>query len=228
MAEGRDKLPTGAAPKDGYPVYVAGSTKDTDRVMAMQSDLIYAGCRITFDWTGPEGAIRGDWSKETDTAHRISNRERDAVKEAEAVVVLPPDRGLGCWIEVGMALAHHTPVYVLESDRESVFWYIGEVRKHPWKDIVRCLREEANAWKATRPTRKQMGWVVDGHGVRWRVYDDGQFPLGKSIANVIWNRIDRRQQLVCTPDGWTSGQPDLRLMSFNPHTVRSVESDQRS
>lgn len=107
-------------------VYVAGSTRDVERVRAVQ-DIVHAfGGRITFDWTGAEGEIRtdGSWDTVPERGAQIAQREIAACRDADLVILLfpPTGGGLGCWIEMGAALASGAEVWLIEPGRDSVFW----------------------------------------------------------------------------------------------------------
>lgn len=112
-------------------IYVAGSCKMAREVNCAQAILEEAGHQITFDWTADLNGIKTDWSDHLPDARWRSLRERVAVKSADVVVLVAPPvgRGLGCFIEVGMALAARTPVVVWGDARESVFWYLPEVTR---------------------------------------------------------------------------------------------------
>jgi hypothetical protein len=112
-------------------VYVAGRRSDKSLVRGVQEILIAAGHEITFDWTGPNGERRDDWSDVPDRARELSTRERHAVRSADMLVLVgsEPHGGLGCFIETGMALALGIPVLVVGLVRESVFWYLPIVER---------------------------------------------------------------------------------------------------
>lgn len=106
-------------------VYVAGSTRDIERVQMVQGWARSAGDTITFDWIGAEGEIR------TEAGARIAQRKVQACVEADLLILLfPPNGGgLGCWIEMGAALASGADVWVVEPQRDSVFWQHPLVRR---------------------------------------------------------------------------------------------------
>lgn len=110
-------------------IYVAGSCGSIEDVRAAQRTLELAGHDITFDWTADANGIKDDWTRHSSQATKRAKRERVAVKDADIVVLIapPPGRGLGCFLEVGMALASRTPVLLWGHIRESVFWYLPEV-----------------------------------------------------------------------------------------------------
>jgi hypothetical protein len=123
-------------------VYVAGSTKDTERINVVQGWVRDLGWTITFDWTGPEGEIRnprggadfetqaGGWAEAPEKGAEISTREIKACRAADLTILLFPPKGggLGCWIEMGATLASGGEVWVVEPQRDSVFWMHPNVR----------------------------------------------------------------------------------------------------
>lgn len=111
--------------------YVAGSTKEIRRVQLVQDMVRDTGFKITFDWTGSEGEIRADWSGQARArGARIAKREIEACRCDLYVLVTPPGpRGLGCFIEMGAALAYGAVCLVLPlKGRDSVFWCHPGVR----------------------------------------------------------------------------------------------------
>lgn len=121
--------------------YVAGSTKDVANVRALQQLLRDAGWSITFDWTGVEGEIRSDWSGDAHVrGGDLSVREIAACATADAIFLLCPPRGLGCWVELGAALASGVPAIVVAPQRESVFFH------HPLVTVVASMDEAMAAF----------------------------------------------------------------------------------
>lgn len=113
-------------------VYVAGSTKGISRVQHVMAECQRGGHEITFDWTGAEGEIRADWSSDIGRANELATVERDAVLSADALVLVAPPKdvaGLGCWTEVGIAIGRPIPVVLVDDPRESVFWYLPNIRR---------------------------------------------------------------------------------------------------
>lgn len=125
-------------------VYVAGSTKEVERVRRVLESARDLGWYITFDWTGVEGEIKttGPWERGAE----IAQNEIKACQDADLVILLAPkvSTGLGCWIEVGAALASDTEVWVVEPGKESVFWEHPFVTKVPTlADLYRRMIEYA-------------------------------------------------------------------------------------
>jgi hypothetical protein len=107
-------------------VYVAGSTRDVERVNRVQALVRSAGWEITFDWTGAEGE---DTVPERGAA--IASREIEACVTADLTILLfpPLGGGLGCWIEMGATLGAGGEVWVVDPGRDSVFWQHPRVRR---------------------------------------------------------------------------------------------------
>jgi hypothetical protein len=126
--------------------YVAGSTRDVERVRGVQDAARAFGHEITFDWTGSEGEIRADgsWDSASEAGARIAQREVAACVTADLTILLfpPTGGGLGCWIEMGATLAGGGEVWVLEPGRDSVFWQHPRVRRFPsMKHLMGALAE---------------------------------------------------------------------------------------
>ena len=114
-------------------IYVAGSTRDVERVKGVQDAVRAFGHEITFDWTGAEGQIRtdGSWDIASEAGAQIAQREIAACVRADLTILLFPPQGggLGCWIEMGATLAYGGEVWVVEPGRDSVFWQHPSVRR---------------------------------------------------------------------------------------------------
>jgi hypothetical protein len=114
-------------------VYVAGSTRDIERIKGVIDVVRAFGHEITFDWTGPEGEIRKDisWDTAKETGARVSQREIEAAGSADLTILIFPSTGggLGCWVEMGATLARGGEVWVVEPKRDSVFWQHPNVRR---------------------------------------------------------------------------------------------------
>lgn len=110
------------------------------------------GHRITFDWThmkedGGQGVIRESWKEHPSEGTVHSSKEREAIRYADKVILILPEvgnRGLGCFIEFGIAMGMCKPVWVLGRHRypkDSVFFYLPEVRFLEDKELRPKLEE---------------------------------------------------------------------------------------
>lgn len=90
-------------------VYAAGSTRDVERVKGVQDAVRARGHEVTFDWTGAEGEIRTDGSRDSapGAGAKIASCEINVCVMANLTILLfpPSGGGLGCWIEMGATLA---------------------------------------------------------------------------------------------------------------------------
>ncbi|WP_041964921.1 hypothetical protein [Mesobacillus selenatarsenatis] len=108
--------------------YVASSFKNIDTVRYVSRQLINKGYVQTYDWTENERASNLEDLKE------ISRKEKDAVLEADFVVILLP-AGKESHIEFGIALGQGKRIYLHSPDDEvnnfattSTFYHLPEVQ----------------------------------------------------------------------------------------------------
>lgn len=111
-------------------VYVAGSTKEKGRVNQVQELCTARGWQITFDWTrskeeGGEGDVRVFWDKEPERARELSLRERQAIREADVLILVWPEvtTGLGCHYETAWGMDACAETWIMGCPRDSVFFY---------------------------------------------------------------------------------------------------------
>lgn len=114
-------------------LYIAGRTKNIKEVNIIQSVVLEHGHGITHDWTDVDGEgkgeIRSDWSTDPKRARQVATLDFLGVVNADGVILCgygcdeENKGGLGCFIEVGIALSSGVPIIVLGPARESVFWY---------------------------------------------------------------------------------------------------------
>ncbi|WP_053368020.1 nucleoside 2-deoxyribosyltransferase [Bacillus sp. FJAT-27245] len=109
--------------------YVASSFKNIDQVHEVSQLLIKKGYIQTYDWTKNERASTYEDLKE------IGDQERNAVKEADLLIVLFP-AGKGSHIELGIALGLGKKIFLYSPNGEvnnfettSTFYHLPEVEK---------------------------------------------------------------------------------------------------
>jgi len=107
-------------------IYVAGKFEEWQTVREVQQFLREMGHEITFDWTEEAAKRKGTYVFESD---KLTNAEADltGVEEADALIAIAHDDLYGTLIEIGMALADDTPVYLVGNFRDSVFWALPNV-----------------------------------------------------------------------------------------------------
>jgi hypothetical protein len=96
-------------------VYVASKFEEKEYVAELYEWLREDGHVITHDWTGEDDA--GKSGAELDTYHtKCARQDVDGVMEAEAVVLLPHDRGKGLYVEMGIAIGLGLPIVCWKYD----------------------------------------------------------------------------------------------------------------
>lgn len=121
-------------------VYVAAKTHDVRRAQKVIGWLRDCGHHVTYDWT--EGVVRLGDANEADLSPEvqkgIAERDRKGVLEARLVVALGHPLVCGTLIEVGMACAFGTPVWLVgEWPRSSVFFFLESVTRIHNDDALR-------------------------------------------------------------------------------------------
>jgi hypothetical protein len=114
-------------------VYVAGSFDNRHVVSWVIEALVRSGCSCTFDW--PALPVPG--ADELDVLRSTAWAERDAVRRADAVIVLLP-AGQGTHVALGIAIGQRTPVVLVgapdafklpERVHECPFYLLPNVRR---------------------------------------------------------------------------------------------------
>ncbi|WP_027963740.1 nucleoside 2-deoxyribosyltransferase [Halalkalibacillus halophilus] len=107
--------------------YIASSLKNINTVREVSQDLVNRGFNHTYDWT------LNDKASTLEELKTIGQLEKEAVKEADFVIVLLP-AGKGSHIELGIALGQGKKVYLYSPNSEvynvettSTFYHIPEV-----------------------------------------------------------------------------------------------------
>jgi hypothetical protein len=96
-------------------VYVSGSIRDQQYVQHILDRLRAAGHVITHDWTQHKGA-------KMDSAEAL--RQLHGVWECELLVVKIHPRLKAGWMELGAAISHNVPCYVIpHPDVSESMWY---------------------------------------------------------------------------------------------------------
>lgn len=72
-------------------------------------------------------ALNAGWGEDPERASELAQRERQAVWDADVVVLCWSEDILGAAIEVGMAMGDQKQVIVFGQKRDSVFWYLPNV-----------------------------------------------------------------------------------------------------
>jgi nucleoside 2-deoxyribosyltransferase len=125
-------------------VYVAGASKEPERVRRAMSAVLAAGCELALDWLAVIEAVGLSNEGLTD-AQRIaaSGVDLDAVEDADLVWVLAPEsQSAGCWVELGYALAGGKMVIVSGPARTRCIFASLAVEFETDDHAIAYLREE--------------------------------------------------------------------------------------
>jgi len=108
--------------------YIASSFRNVDSVRNVTEKLKNKGHVLTYDWTG------GNGEKSLNDLREIGMKERNAVIEADIVIVLLP-AGRGSHIEFGIALGQDKKIYLYSPDEDALdvektttFYHLPEVQ----------------------------------------------------------------------------------------------------
>lgn len=117
--------------------YVASQGRLREKAREIQSGLLGLGHTITFDWTrtkdeGGEGILKLDWKPYQEEGSAHSQRERDAVREADVLILLLGRSGFGpgSFIEFGIAAGLDIETWVIGRrnwTRDSIFFCLPNV-----------------------------------------------------------------------------------------------------
>lgn len=130
--------------------YVAGGAVDFEKNKELISIVRSFNQVITFDWThleeeGGQGKILPTWVDRTDEAEAHSEKERRGVLDADVLILNVPSsagRGLGCFIEFGIAAGVRKNIWLLGYDvapRDSVFYYLNGVYRMSYTELLDTL-----------------------------------------------------------------------------------------
>ena len=106
---------------------------DNDAKTAMKT-LKDAGHQITFDWTTIEHLRPYD--KNSSASREAAIKEARGVKDADVLVIISHDKGVGMFVELGIAIGTGIPVRVVTNvESRTMFFH------HPLIKRVESIRE---------------------------------------------------------------------------------------
>jgi hypothetical protein len=126
--------------------YAAGRFGDWRKVREVQAVLRANGYDITYDWTvhAEAGESERDGSMRPEAMRAAALTDLDAAQNARLLVLLCVDDmadALGCYVELGAALAAGRAVDVIAPPRPSIFFALPAVR----------VFSSADSWAASFP-----------------------------------------------------------------------------
>tara|TARA_Y100000310_G_scaffold315082_1_gene365235 strand:+ start:1089 stop:1481 length:393 start_codon:yes stop_codon:yes gene_type:complete len=120
-------------------VYFSGSFDDRQQIKAYANEFVSRQFgTVTSNWLR-EPEVRVEDGREEWVLRARANEDRIDVERSDTVIVFTdtPSTTGGRHVEVGIALAHRIPVFII-GPRENVFHYPSDVRQYPtWDDFLR-------------------------------------------------------------------------------------------
>lgn len=114
--------------------FVSGKIGDETTAQQVMNALKDAGHTISFDWT----SIRHlkPYDQNVSESREAAVLEARAVKDADVLVVAAHDKGVGMYVELGIAIGAGVPVRVISADVSRTMFF-----HHPLVRIVNAVDE---------------------------------------------------------------------------------------
>lgn len=108
--------------------FVSGKVGDDDITKTVMKTLKSAGHEITFDWTAIEHLRPYD--KNASASREAAISENRGVKNADVLVIIAHNKGVGMYVELGIAIGVGIPVRVVTNvESRTMFFHHPLVRK---------------------------------------------------------------------------------------------------
>jgi len=109
-------------------IFVSGKIGEEGSVRTVMKLLQEAGHEITFDWTKIDHLRPYD--DNTEACREAAVKESRGVKTADMLIILPHDRGVGMYVELGIAIGSGIPVRVVtDVESRTMFFHHPLVKK---------------------------------------------------------------------------------------------------
>lgn len=108
--------------------FVSGKVGVEEDVRERMEVLKAAGHEITFDWT-TIGHLK-PYDKNAEASREAAIRESSGVKDADVLIVLLHERGIGMFVELGIAIGVGIPIRVVtDMESRTMFFHHPLVKK---------------------------------------------------------------------------------------------------
>lgn len=101
--------------------FVSGKVGDESNARKLMSLLRHAGHEITFDWTSI--AHLRPYEQNARASREAALLETHGVKEADVLVIVVHDMGVGMFVELGIAIGAGIPVRVVTSQESPTMFF---------------------------------------------------------------------------------------------------------
>lgn len=113
-------------------IYVAGKTRNYEKVREVQALVDESGHMVTYDWTRsvPDGAWENEANANLSPEFKrvCARNDMMGVAAADAIIAVMSDDLWGTMIEIGMAMMAAKEIVLLgHPERESVFFHLPKV-----------------------------------------------------------------------------------------------------
>ena len=123
--------------------YLAGASKEVDRAKAVMNGLRALGHTITHDWTEEVEKYK-DTIPSDEILSKCALQDFRGVCDADRFILLVPENQnatIGAYVELGMAIAFHIPVYISGVSDRNIFSYLDGYGIEKIKDDETLLKE---------------------------------------------------------------------------------------
>jgi len=108
--------------------FVSGKVGDNDIIKSVMKALESAGHEITFDWTTIEHLRPYD--RNAEVCREVAISETCGVKSADVLVIIAHDKGVGMYVELGIAIGASIPIRVVTKvESRTMFFHHPLVKK---------------------------------------------------------------------------------------------------
>jgi len=108
--------------------FVSGKVGAEENVRAVMKALQDAGHEITFDWTKIDH-LR-PYEKNSAASRSAAIKESHGVKDADVLIILAHDHGIGMYVELGIAIGCGIPIRVVtDVESRTMFFHHPLVKK---------------------------------------------------------------------------------------------------
>ncbi len=108
--------------------FVSGKVGAEGNVRAVMKAFQDAGHEITFDWTTIDHLRPYD--ENAAASREAAVKESRAVKDADVLIILAHDQGVGMYVELGIAIGSGIPIRVItDTESRTMFFHHPLVKK---------------------------------------------------------------------------------------------------
>ena len=108
--------------------FVSGKIGVEGNVKEVMKALRNVGHEITFDWTTIDHL--SPYDKNVDASRNAAIKERQGIADADVFIILPHERGVGMYVELGIAIGFGIPIRVITNvESRTMFFHHPLVKR---------------------------------------------------------------------------------------------------